>query len=41
VLADAFGMAIAIATVGMVTIGSGILAAVRMPETHAVPSRKS
>jgi MFS family permease len=34
VLADAFGMATAIATVGMVTIGSGILAAVRMPETR-------
>ena len=41
VLADAFGMAIAIASVGVVTIGSGILAAVRMPETHAVPSRNS
>ena len=33
VLADAFGMDTAIATVGAVTLASGILAAVRMPET--------
>jgi MFS family permease len=33
VLADAFGMDTAIATIGVLTIASGVLAAVRMPET--------
>jgi MFS family permease len=33
VLADAFGMATAIAAVGAVTLASGVLTAVRMPET--------
>jgi MFS family permease len=37
VLADAFGMRVAIAAVGGLTLGSGLLAAVRMPET--LPSR--
>ncbi len=32
-LADAYGMAIAIASVGCLTLASGLLAAVRMPET--------
>jgi MFS family permease len=35
-LADAFGMASAITAVGALTIGSGILVAVRMPETLSV-----
>ena len=33
VLADAFGMATAIAAVGALTVGSGLLVALRMPET--------
>jgi MFS family permease len=38
VLADAFGMKVAIATVGALTVASGMLAAVRMPETlHTRP----
>jgi MFS family permease len=38
VLADSFGMSAAISTVGLLTIASGALVAMRMPETHtAVP----
>ena len=44
VLADAFGMKVAIVTVGGLTVASGILAAVRMPETlhtrHLEPAVK-
>jgi len=36
-LADAFGMAAAIAAIGVVTVASGLLVAVRMPET--LPAR--
>ena len=36
-LADSFGMNVAIAAVGGVTLASGLLAAVRMPETHRPP----
>jgi MFS family permease len=41
VLADAFGMHVAIAAIGAVTVCSGLLAAVRMPETLAARSGKS
>jgi MFS family permease len=33
ILADRFGMAVAIASIGVLTIASGALVAVRMPET--------
>ncbi len=36
VLADAFGMAFAIAAIGVLTAGSGLIVAVKMPETHPV-----
>jgi MFS family permease len=38
-LADAFGMASAIAAIGVVTLASGVLVAVRMPET--LPARRA
>jgi MFS family permease len=37
VLADAFGMTVAIATIGLLTAASGALVAVRMPETRVAP----
>ncbi|HJR40900.1 MAG TPA: MFS transporter, partial [Gemmatimonadaceae bacterium] len=39
ILADRFGIATAIASVGVLTAASGLLVALRMPETH--PSRRS
>jgi hypothetical protein len=33
IVADLFGMAAAIALVGAITVASGVLAAVRLPET--------
>jgi MFS family permease len=38
-LADAFGMATAIAAVGVLTAASGVLVAARMPET--LPTRRA
>jgi MFS family permease len=38
VLADAFGMALAIAAIGVLTTLSGLIVAIRMPETHCLTS---
>jgi MFS family permease len=41
VLADAFGMALAIAAIGVLTTLSGLIVAIRMPETHRLTSTHS
>jgi MFS family permease len=40
-VADAFGMPSAIATIGALTLASGLLVAVRMPETLGTPVSRS
>ena len=41
VLADDFGMALAIAAIGVLTALSGLIVAIRMPETHYLTSKHS
>jgi hypothetical protein len=41
VLADRFGMMAAIIAVATLTLASGLVAAVRLPETHRTGSRSS